>query len=210
MSSSTLAIRYIKSHPFLEDYLHQGLINYSALARLLHKRYPASSEAAIGMALRRFSQRKRAQKRIENSIRRLISEARIQIENKTSVAVVRRPSGYAILNDAVGAIRAQQGECSIIEGSEALTLIFPSKLVDVVQSKLAPLLIRVRGGLARIVLTMDERLEETPGVVSYIYGQLSKAGINIREEMSCWNDIMIVLNESDVGKAISILTSDNH
>jgi hypothetical protein len=209
MSSTSLAIRYIKSHPFLEDYLHQGIVNYSAVARLLHKRYPASSEAAIGMALRRFAARKHSQKRIESQIRKMLEEARIQIESKISVLVVRRPLNYSVLMDTIELMRAEQGECTMIEGSEVITLIFPSRFVERVQTRLADIMIRIRGGMSKVVLTIDNRLEETLGVVSFVYGQLSKAGVNIREEMSCWTDIMIVLDEADVGKAISILTAEN-
>lgn len=206
MSSSSIAIRFIKANPFLEEYLRLGLVNYSALARMIRKQHSQSSEAAVGMALRRYAQKNRGQKRLDTSVSRIVQDSRVKIENKISVVLMRKPAQYSSIDNFLQQVRAGQGECTMIEGTEAITLIFPSRMENLVQKFLGAYLIRLKSGFAKIVLTIDERLEETPGVVSFVYGQLSKAGINIHEEMSCWNDIMMVIHERDVGRALSILT----
>ena len=55
-------------------------------------------------------------------------------------------------------------------------------------------------------MIFDEKIETTAGVVSYIYSLLSEKGINIYEEMSCWTDLMIVIDENDLGKTMNILS----
>lgn len=206
MSSSSIAIRFIKANPFLEEYLRLGLINYSALARLIRKKFPQSSEAAVGMSLRRFARRDKAQKRLDTAIFKIVGDARVKIENKTSVVIIHKPPHFAPIEQFLQQARRNHGECTMIEGSEAITLIFSTRLEPLIEKYLAAYVMRIKSGFAKIVLTIDERLEETPGVVSFVYGQLSKAGINIHEEMSCWHDIMMVIHERDVGRALSILT----
>jgi aspartokinase len=56
-------------------------------------------------------------------------------------------------------------------------------------------------------MTFDERLETTPGVVSFIYGLLAEHGINVVEEMSCWTELMLVVAEEDAARTIRLLNS---
>jgi aspartokinase len=55
-------------------------------------------------------------------------------------------------------------------------------------------------------MVFDERIETTPGVVSFIYGLLSDNGINVQEEMSCWTDLMIIIDEKNAAKAMRVLS----
>jgi aspartokinase len=210
MSSSSIAIRFIKSNPFLEDYLRQGLINYSALSRMILKKFPQASEAAIGMSLRRFSQRDKQHKKLEHAVLKIVSAARVKIENQVSVAIINKPSNYTPIEQFLQHARTRRLECTLIEGSEVITLIFSSQIASLAQELLNNYLVRIRSGFAKIVLTLDERIEETPGVVSFVYGQLSKAGINIYEEMSCWHDIMVVIHERDISRLFSTLVLNNN
>ena len=50
------------------------------------------------------------------------------------------------------------------------------------------------------------KIETTSGVVNYIYGLLADKGVNVLEEMSCWTDLMIILEEKDLSKAMAVLS----
>ena len=59
--------------------------------------------------------------------------------------------------------------------------------------------------MAQITLIFDERIETTPGVVSFVYSLLASNAVNIREEMSCWTDLLLLLDERDAARAMEVL-----
>jgi aspartokinase len=54
-------------------------------------------------------------------------------------------------------------------------------------------------------MIFGENLEMTPGVLSFIYRMFAEYDINIREEMSCWKDVMVVVEEKDVARVMQML-----
>lgn len=58
-------------------------------------------------------------------------------------------------------------------------------------------------------MIFDESLETVSGVVASVYRLFAMNDINIREEMSCWTDIMIIIDEQDIGKAMQVLSGEN-
>jgi aspartokinase len=58
-----------------------------------------------------------------------------------------------------------------------------------------------------ITMIFDETLETVSGVISNIYRLFAENDINIREEMSCWTDVMVVIDEKDMPRAMQALSS---
>jgi len=59
----------------------------------------------------------------------------------------------------------------------------------------------------QISMLLSEEVEIVPGVVAYVYGLLAEHGINLREEMSCWTDLMLVIEQKDLETAVRLLTN---
>ena len=55
-------------------------------------------------------------------------------------------------------------------------------------------------------VAFDEKIETTPGVVSFIYGLLADNSNNVWEEMSCWTDFMVIIEQKDAARAMRVLS----
>jgi aspartokinase len=67
-------------------------------------------------------------------------------------------------------------------------------------------IIKVRENLVEITVKSPEKIVETSGVISYLITNLSDAGINIEETVSCHTDTVFIVSESDMINAYSVLT----
>ncbi|HDO19617.1 MAG TPA: hypothetical protein ENG74_02695 [Thermoplasmatales archaeon] len=66
-------------------------------------------------------------------------------------------------------------------------------------------MIKINKGLALIIIRSPKDIENTPGVLSYIYSLFAENGINIVETMSCWTDTILVVDEKDVARVMEFL-----
>lgn len=205
MNTTRLAQRYVLEHPAVRDCLAQGLINYSALARQICKRYDIKSFDAVLMACRRYARRIKTTPSNERKILELVRSAKLRIRNKILVAIIERPKQFTKLAQLQGEIRADKGDINVVEGEEMVTIITNAEYESLIKTQLKPHIKRITTGLVQIAMLFDLNIETTSGVVSYIYGLLSEHGINVLEEMSCWTDLIFVIEEADLPKAMKAL-----
>lgn len=201
--------RYVFSRPALRSCLQQGIVNYSALARRMCDELGIGGFDAVVMALRRLHKRLAEQGRVESSVARLLSNAKIRIRTKTLVATVEKSRSFEKIDELQREIRRANGDFNLIEGEQVLTIITNQEYESVLKTRLRGKVIRLVRDLAQICLICDHRIESTPGVVAHIYGQLYDQGINVREEMSCWTDLMMMVDESDLPRALMALHLDS-
>lgn len=206
MSATRAAQRYIAEHPSVKDCLRRGLINYSALSREICARYNLSKFDAVLVACRRQFERVQEQVSQEKKILALVQKAKIRLKNKIAVAIVEKPRDFERLYALQKEIKADRGDFNLIEGEEVVTLICSSDYLAEIKEALRARLLRVMTNLAQISMIFSEKIETTPGVVSFIYGLLADNGINVREEMSCWTDLMIIIDEEDAARAMRVLS----
>jgi aspartokinase len=64
---------------------------------------------------------------------------------------------------------------------------------------------KISTGLALVSLLFDKRLETTSGVVAHVYGLLAERGVNVLEEMSCWTELLMVIEERDLASTLECL-----
>ena len=69
-------------------------------------------------------------------------------------------------------------------------------------------LLRLVDNLCQIVIRFDESFETTPGVVAHIYSLLAFQGINVREEMSCGTELLLILSAIDGARAVSVIQGE--
>ena len=67
-------------------------------------------------------------------------------------------------------------------------------------------LIKIRENLVEIVVKSPEKIVDTAGVIAYLITNLSDAGINIEETVSCHTDTIFIVNEPDMINAYTVLT----
>jgi aspartokinase len=205
MSINKLAIRYIEEHPSIKDCVLKDLINYSALAREICDFHKIDKFDAVLIACRRYFWNKKQQESHENKIRALLKDAKMHIKNKIIVAILEKPRDMETIYLLQKKARKEKNNFNLIEGEDVVTVITSIRYKEIIEKTFKNLLRKLNGSLIQITLIFDEKIEVTSGVVTYIYGLLSDSGINIREEMSCWTDLMIILDEKDMAKAMEVL-----
>ncbi len=183
---------YIKRRPTVKAALRDGIVNHSALARMLcHEMgLPDEKFDAVKVALTRIS-KKVAEKEIglEEKVIELLRKSSINIQTKISVVISRKELELKAISYA----RSGGYTTYILEESEA-NKVKKEWGVKSLQKNLN--LITIRSG---------EELEEIPGVIAFILNALAYEGINIVEFISCYTDTLLVIKEADTNKAYEIL-----
>ncbi|MBN8548930.1 MAG: hypothetical protein J0M12_06420 [Deltaproteobacteria bacterium] len=193
---------YIWNHPSVRDCLARGLINHSALARQICDELAIKSFDAVLAAAKRVTAPN--PQPLEKQIKRLINEAQVSVTNKIAVVVISPPQDFERVLLLQKNIRRARGRFNMIDGGEVVTIVLSEQHLGTVRASLKNFIRAVVTGLAQIHIIFDERIETTPGVVAHFYGLLAHHGVNVREEMSCWTDLILIVDERDVAKALEV------
>jgi len=184
---------YIKRRPTVKAALRDGIVNHSALARMLcHEMgLPDKKFDAVKVALTRIS-KKVAEKEIglEEKVMEVLGKSSINIQTKIAVVISRKE----LEPKAISYARSGGHTTYILEESEANKL----KKEWGVKS--------VQKNLNLITIRSSEELEEVPGVIAFILNALAYEGINVVEFISCYTDTLLVIKEADTNKAYEILS----
>lgn len=206
-TTTELTNEYIKEHPHIQSCLKKGLINYSALSRLIAKELDIekkTSKEAILIAARRFKEMLKKEITTEREIKELLSHSTIEFKNRITVFVVQKTTSFEIYEEMQN-IRKEFGVIYVIEGSDHYVIITQEKYDSIITRKVKDLLIKKTNNLALVMLRSQKEIEEMRGVASFLTALLSENGINIVELLSCWTDTLFVVNSKDVSKTLQLL-----
>ncbi len=206
MSVTKTTQSYISSHPSVKDCLARGLVNYSALSREICKATGSKQFDAVLMACRRYADRVGTHSAQEKKIVSIIKQARIRMVNKIIVAVVEKVKDPERVYNLERNLKQRGADFQFVDGDDVMVIISDSGCEGAIRETFKGKVLKVTRGLARISMSLDERMETTPGVVAFIYGKLAESGINVLEETSCWTSHMMVVNETDAAKAMRVLS----
>lgn len=207
MTITRLTQHYISERPSVRDCLKRGLINYSALSREICREAGDEHFDAVLVACRRYVTRLKGKESLETKVRALLKNVAIRTTNQVAVAIVEKPRDFEKLHRLHAHIRSERADFHLIEGADVVVLITHQAYAPSIRSAFKGKIKKLSEDLVHISMRFDERLESTPGVVSFIYGVLAEQGINVVEEMSCWTELMMVVTEEDAPRTIRILNS---
>lgn len=191
---SELVWLYVKGRPSLREGLKYGIINHSALARLIldDLEIPKKKFNAVKVALIRIA-RKLAEKEIggEGKVLDVLKGSSISIQTKVAAVVSRKELGIKAIT------HAKSGDCItyIVEGGE----------LDKVRKERGIKLITENLNL--VTIKSKEEIEETPGVIAFILNALAHEGINVVEFISCYTDTILAVRERDTARTYELLYS---
>lgn len=206
MNITQLTHAYIRDDSALVDCLCRGLLNYSALAREICTRSGLDAFDAVLAACRRYPTDARSRLARERQIAGLLQSSKIVLRSKIIVATVDKPETFQRALSLQQLIRKEKGDFRLIEGEESFTIITNEKYLRTIRETFGRSVKDIGNDLVQITLVFSERLVTTIGVCAYLYRMFADHGINLREEMSCWTDIMIVIDERDMAKAMKLLS----
>lgn len=199
---------FIDAHPSIKDCVAKGLINYSSLARLIMKDLDVESEEAVMIACRRYASKLSVTTDHELSILSILKDSRLEMRTKTCIVTAK--NDWTVLHKMDNLFKDMWNENSImqcVQSASAVTIIADRMLKDRIIDTVGRFnLIKIRENLVEIVVKSPEKIVDTAGVIAYLITNLSDAGINIEETVSCHTDTIFIVNEPDMINAYSVLT----
>ncbi len=215
--ASDEVVRYIRKHPSVKDCLKRGLLNLSAVARVITEESSTKfkhERAAVVMALRRL-RRRVSERSNEDSLMRVIRSARLSTESGLGAIILDRTSLDRIIFNR--GIRNYQQRAQTKNKTFDLIELANVAVVfcaedDVVQMKreFPAAVIKSHTALSMVQLHFGPQIETTVGVTSYVYATLAEHGINIVEEVSCWDKIVMMVREVDLSRTIEALQGQRY
>jgi hypothetical protein len=211
VSKESLAERtraYIDAHPSIKDCVAKGLITYSSLARMIMKDLDVDNEEAVMIACRRYAGRLNTTSDHELSILKILKDSRLEMRTKTCIVTAK--NDWTVLHKMDNLFKDLWNENSImqcVQSASAVTIIADSMLRDRIVDTVGRFnIIKIRENLVEIAVKSPERIVDTSGVIAYLITNLSDAGINIEETVSCHTDTIFIVGERDMINAYSVLT----
>lgn len=208
---SDLVEEYVLETPLVEQHLSLGLINLSALARLLRPRLRRAllrpvSEASVVMALKRMGPRVAARTRRPATRAERPSDltVRSNLVELTYHASDTMRQKHRRLLDRAG--RVEPSFLTYTQGAAEVMLMVSAGLERTVLEVFAGerLVSRLRN-LSAIVIRLAPSSVQTPGVYYAILKRLAWQDLNVVDVVSTRTEFTIVVSNDDVDRAFSAL-----
>jgi hypothetical protein len=200
----------IEESPFLEDFLAKGIVNYSALARIIKpelevKLLKPIKEGSIIMALRRLTIKNNLDHRLEKIFAKspdmIVRSNLIEFTFFNSDSLLKK---HQILLEKIS--QGNQYFFTITQGVFETGIIvsreLKSKIVEIFTGEKV---IKELSDLSSITIKLPEENVTTPGVYYFILKALAWHNINVIEVVSTYQEITLILETKEVDRAFSVL-----
>ncbi|MEM3926649.1 MAG: ACT domain-containing protein [Desulfurococcaceae archaeon] len=217
MKSSKPISQYVNEilagDPVLQQCIKRGIVNYSKLARNLRNALTQAmgsdvSENAVKMALIRYAEKAKSEKRVlVKGVLEILAKSNIEVKSGITIINIRTWSINKLLND-LPKIISRARFSAIMQGVSALTLVLDNdSATDVLRTLDNRDIISVQEDHAALLIISPEEIMYTPGVVAYLTTVLAENGINIVHIESSYTDTIIIVSKNDVIRAFEVLNT---
>ncbi|MCL1811646.1 MAG: ACT domain-containing protein, partial [Methanomassiliicoccaceae archaeon] len=176
--------------------------------RMIMKDLDVDNEEAVMIACRRYAGRLNTTSDHELSILRILKDSRLEMRTKTCIVTAK--NDWTVLHKMDNLFKDLWNENSImqcVQSASAVTIIADSMLKERIVDTVGRFnIIKIRENLVEIAVKSPEKIVDTSGVIAYLITNLSDAGINIEETVSCHTDTIFIVGEKDMISAYSVLT----
>ncbi len=202
----------MEDHPFIEDALGDGIINYAGLARVIQSVIDQAMgktvrQGTIVMALKRLAPQPiyRPVKRLRSA---LIEIGTISVRSHIMSLTYSNSDMFLRTQRQILSRMASEVDLlySFSQGLHESTIVASQRLEALIKSTLArENLISDRKNLAAVTLLLPPNNTEVSGLYYYIFKKLAGQDIPIAEVVSTTNECTLVIAEHDVEKAFQML-----
>jgi len=205
MNITRIVEEYINSNPAARDALLSGLINYSKLSRQIQKDMAMKAKLdSMIVACRRYYDKYKKSKSFEAKVKQVVHGSSITLKDKMCVLIIEKTNLSYFLSK-LGQLKRFQGTFNMVQSSNAVTLVVEEKNMARFREIFKNQLLKVNSGLVQITIESPIDIEDIPGHNAYIFSLLAQNSINIVEQMSCWTDTLILIDEKDAVKAVEAI-----
>lgn len=202
--------KIISKTPFLAESLNKGIINLSALARIIKPEietelFKKVKNGAIIMALKRLSNQQSIKvditKVFKNSPDIIVRSNLIEFTLINSQSLIVK---HKVLLETINSHKEYFG--TITEGVFETTIITSAELKTSIEKIYQDeKVIFSSNNLSSVTIKLTEENINTPGVYYFILKPLAWEGINIVEVVSTSHEITLILEAKNVDRAFTIL-----
>ena len=192
----------------LKKCLLRDVINVRSLANniLSAQKIDASLDAVIS-AIRRYD-KSQEKGREAYSVYDVLKQARISTRTNMSSLLLKRTDEVKTKLGRPDKLIDFQGHETIrvLEGSQALTLIFDRKNFEKIKSLFTKaVILEENKNIGMIELTYQRILKKTPGVFLILYNELAENGISIIDSLMSSTEHILLLEEEKLLKAFELI-----
>lgn len=166
------------------------------------------NQEAVMIACRRYASKMGVSTDHEISILNILKDSRLEMRTKTCIVTAK--NDWSVLHKMDNLFKDLWNEDSImqiVQSASAVTIIADKMLKERIIDTVGRFnILKIRENLVEITVKSPEKIVETSGVIAYLITNLSDAGINIEETVSCHTDTVFIVGEYDMINAYSVLT----
>jgi len=196
----------IERDPVVRFGLARGLVNHRALARMIQAEASVDvSFDALLSAIRRYPLRRTYERREE------IGGMILKLALKNKVAVLSLKNGnetQRVIARFSEEVNYSSGETfRVVSSMDYVSITLDTSNADKFESRIPKSMIRKKtGGLAELTVEMKVEVEDVPGALAAIIGELSLNEVNIRQLTSVGpGRIIVLVNEAEALKSYQAL-----
>ncbi|MFH0836186.1 MAG: hypothetical protein V1834_03420 [Candidatus Micrarchaeota archaeon] len=214
-SVSDAVAEVLKEMQYLNPAFKQGLVNYSAVARLIQ---PLVSQRmgveevgldAVIVAIRRFVLSLREQKDYPHILRSILSCKQVVHTGMVCVHLKRSEDVYHKIIDMQQRVNWLSGEkMYVIQRSDEISVITQRRFLDELHKIGGQQMLEEKPNLA--LLTIYWSLPQgggVPGTLALLSQELASVGVNIVIVFSSFSSVSFLIEESDAGTAYNKLNN---
>jgi predicted nucleic acid-binding protein len=185
---------YIENRPYISEALEKNIVNMSELGRIIQKDLTIQSVHATKAALRRHSQKlRKSRQRREEAVIDLLRASKLMLLDNLSIVITGKEL------EITNKMKIKLTDLHYVY------LVERALLKEITRTAANDLCL-TRESCAAIVINSPERMETTPGVVSYLTSLLSGQSISSLAFASCYTETTIVVERKDALKSYEILS----
>lgn len=192
MTISNVVRMYLKSKPYTLEALDSGIVNYSALSRLMQKQLGIKNYQAIKAAIRRYAEdREVLREGIEMRALGILRENRMALLD--GVRVIIATGDLEIENDAK------------VKMDDYYIYLTRKDMLRSLDRKARKSIVKVRDNCSAIIIYSEEGIEGASGVIAFLASLLAEQNINVIEFISCYTETIVVVSKEDSLRSYSLL-----
>lgn len=197
---------FLIQQPSIRETLRLGIINYSALARLICNDLGVEEEVAVQKALQRMQQRISSSSKDSALFPKILRKAKLVVKNQMATVALRRPTTAKQLASLTSFGRDDdESEITIVEGHMMASLIVPEESLKDCQQLFKSRIQAIERDLVKLTLLFEPRVIRLIGFAGYVHGLFGAHKVNIYGEATCAGEHIIMIKTHDLPAAMALL-----
>lgn len=201
----------IFTRPCLLENLRLGIINYSALSKLLKKDLEKLldtkvSESAVKIALIRFAKPLIKQSEIPDiKFAKVMAASSLSLIDDIEVITIDSRKARNVVTKILQLAKTARF-FQFTQGVESFTLMIDRETAEQIHGLLKNIgMLSFMKSQAAILMNSPPEIISTPGIISYLTFLLSSRGINVTQIISCHRDTIFIVDMKDALQVYSLL-----